>query len=58
MKTTSDVYCACGGEIVEVNPALTDEPGLLNSDPYGKGWLVKVRIADKGGLAACSDAAA
>lgn len=57
VKTTSDVYCACAGEVVEVNAALADEPGLLNSDPYGKGWLVKVRIADAAGLEKCSDAA-
>jgi len=50
VKTTSDVYCAAGGEITEVNPALADDPSLLNSDPYGKGWLVKVRMTDKAGL--------
>lgn len=50
VKTTSDVYCAAGGEIVEVNAALADDPGLLNSDPFGKGWLVKIKVADKGGL--------
>jgi glycine cleavage system H protein len=55
VKTTSDVYSAVGGEIIEVNKALGDDPGLLNTDPYGKGWLVKVRIKDKGGLAGCMD---
>ena len=58
VKTTSDVYSAAGGEIVEVNAALSDDPSLLNSDPYGKGWLVKVRVSDKGGLANLKDAAA
>lgn len=50
VKTTSDVYCAVDGEIAEVNPALESDPGLLNSDPFGKGWLVKVKVADPAGL--------
>ena len=58
VKTTSDIYCAASGQIVEVNTALADNPGLLNSDPYGAGWLVKVKIADKAGLARCMDAKA
>lgn len=56
VKTTSDVYCLCGGEIIEVNKALADEPGLLNSDPYAKGWLVKIKVADKAGLSKAVDA--
>lgn len=55
VKTTSDIYSALGGQVVEVNPALGDEPGLLNSDPYGKGWLVKIRVGDKSGLAKLMD---
>lgn len=50
VKTTSDVYCLASGEITEVNKALADDPSLLNSDPYGKGWLVKIKVADKAGL--------
>lgn len=50
VKTTSDVYCAAGGEILEVNSALAEDPSLLNSDPFGKGWLVKIKVADKSGL--------
>lgn len=57
VKTTSDVYCAVDGEITEVNPALADDPGLLNSDPFGKGWLIKARITDPAGLSKCMDAA-
>jgi glycine cleavage system H protein len=57
VKTTSDVYCAVAGEITDVNAALADDPSLLNTDPYGRGWLVKVRITDPSGLAACMDAA-
>lgn len=58
VKTTSDVYCAVDGEIVEVNEALADNPGLLNSDPYNGGWLVKVRVSDPSGLDELQDAAA
>lgn len=56
VKTTSDVYCACAGEITEINPALADDPGILNRDPYEQGWLVKVRITDRSGLNALMDA--
>ncbi len=49
VKTTSDVYCAAGGEIVEVNKTLESDPGALNRDPYGA-WLVRVRIQDTKGL--------
>lgn len=58
VKTTSDVYSAAAGEIIEVNKAVIEDPSLLNSDPYGKGWLVKIRVSDKSGLAKCIDAAA
>ncbi|MEM9066651.1 MAG: glycine cleavage system protein GcvH [Planctomycetota bacterium] len=56
VKTTSDVYCACAGEIVEVNERLADDPGLLNSDPHGEGWLIKVKITDDSGLSGLVDA--
>ena len=55
VKTTSDIYCAVDGEVTEVNKALSDDPSLLNSDPYGKGWLVKVRVTGAGKLAECVD---
>lgn len=58
VKTTSDVYCSCDGEITEVNKALGDTPGLLNEDPYEKGWLIKVKITDKAGLSKCMDSKA
>jgi glycine cleavage system H protein len=58
VKTTSDVYSAAAGEIVEVNGELADNPGLVNSDPYGAGWLVKVRMSDAGGLEGLMDAGA
>lgn len=57
VKTTSDVYSAVGGEIVEVNPDLEDNPGLINEDPYDRGWLLRIRITDRGSLDQCVDAA-
>lgn len=57
VKTTSDIYCAVGGEVIEVNGAVVEDPSLLNSDPYGRGWLVKVKVADASGKAKLLDAA-
>jgi glycine cleavage system H protein len=44
----SDVYAPLSGEVVEVNERLADNPELVNEDPYGDGWMVKIRIADAG----------
>lgn len=57
VKTTSDIYSAVAGEIIEVNGSLGDDPGQLNADPYGKGWLIKIKLSDKAGLAALMDGA-
>ncbi|TVQ62591.1 MAG: glycine cleavage system protein GcvH [Phycisphaerales bacterium] len=57
VKTTSDIYCAVAGEIVEVNSKLGEDPGVLNSDPFGEGWLLKLKVTDKSGLDTCVDAA-
>ncbi len=57
VKTTSDVYSAVAGEIAEVNPASAADPSLLNTDPYGKGWLVKIKVSDPAGLSKCMDKA-
>jgi glycine cleavage system H protein len=46
VKAVSDVYAPLSGEIVEVNDALADSPEQINEDPYGEGWLVKVRLSD------------
>lgn len=46
VKAVSDLYCPLEGEIVEVNGDLDDEPSLVNDDPYGKGWMVKIKAAD------------
>lgn len=58
VKATSDIYSAVGGEIIEVNPALAEDPGVLNSDPYEKGWLVKIRAKDLSALNALHDSKA
>lgn len=46
VKATSELYCAVTGEVVEVNEALDDEPGLLNTDPLDKGWMVRLKCSD------------
>jgi glycine cleavage system H protein len=46
VKAVSDVFAPLSGEIVEVNEALADSPERINSDPYGEGWMVKVRLSD------------
>jgi glycine cleavage system H protein len=45
-KSVSDLYSPVDGEIAEVNPEIEDDPGLVNSDPYGAGWLFKVRLEE------------
>jgi len=50
VKTTSDVYSSVAGEIVEVNAAAAADPSLLNSDPFGEGWLVRIRAEHLGAL--------
>ena len=46
VKAVSDLYCPVDGAIVEVNAALDDDPSLVNSDPYGAGWMIKLKVAD------------
>ena len=58
VKTTSDVYCAVPGEIIEVNQEVVDDPSIINSDPYGNGWLAKIKPSDLDGLKQCLDAKA
>ncbi len=55
VKAVSQVYAPIGGEIVARNEALIDEPQTINSDPYGGGWLVRVRMADASELDALMD---
>lgn len=56
VKAVSDLYCPVSGEIVEVNAALEDDPALVNRDPYGAGWMVRLRVADAGDLDRLLDA--
>ncbi|MBN8855918.1 MAG: glycine cleavage system protein H [Sphingobacteriales bacterium 50-39] len=58
VKTVSDLYLPVAGTITEVNPALTDAPELVNSDPYGEGWMVKMTVKDPADLDKLMDAAA
>lgn len=46
VKTVSDLYAPVNGEIVEINEALEDEPELVNDDPYGEGWMVKIKLSE------------
>lgn len=57
-KSVSDIYAPVAGTIIEVNHALADRPELLNSDPYGEGWIVVIEPVDLGQVDALLDAAA
>jgi glycine cleavage system H protein len=57
VKAVSDVVAPLSGEIVEINQAVTENPGMINEDPYGEGWLVKVRLSDPSEREALLDAA-
>ena len=46
VKAASELYSGVGGTVTEVNGELADNPGLVNSDPYGKGWMIKVKMDD------------
>ncbi|UCG76816.1 MAG: glycine cleavage system protein GcvH [Gemmatimonadota bacterium] len=46
VKAVSDLYCPISGEVVAVNGALDDDPSLVNSDPYGEGWMIRLRARD------------
>jgi glycine cleavage system H protein len=46
VKTASDLYAPVSGEVVEVNGTLVDQPQLVNDDPYGTGWMIKIKVAD------------
>ncbi|MDE2653490.1 MAG: glycine cleavage system protein GcvH [Gemmatimonadetes bacterium] len=58
VKAVSDLYCPVAGEIVAVNDALDDDPALVNTDPYGEGWMVQLRVDDPSELEMLMDAAA
>ncbi len=58
VKAVSDVIAPLSGEIVEVNESLADAPDTINADPYGDGWLVKVKLSDSGEADGLLDASA
>ena len=58
VKAASDVYSPVAGEVVEVNEALADSPELINKDPYGEGWMVRIRPDDPKALEGLMDAEA
>ena len=47
VKTVSDLFMPITGKVIEVNPSLEDKPELVNEDPYGEGWIIKVHITDE-----------
>ena len=57
VKAVSDLYCPVKGTVLEVNQTLADDPALVNSDPYGAGWMIKLRVLDTAQLEALLDAA-
>jgi len=58
VKAASDVYSPLTGDIIEANEALADTPEVINSDPYGEGWIFKMKLADEGELDSLLDATA
>ena len=58
VKAVSDIYAPVSGEVIEVNEAIDDGPETVNADPYGEGWLFKVRITAPGEVESLLDAAA
>lgn len=58
VKTVSDLFMPLGGEVSEVNPKLEDNPELVNSDPYGEGWMIKVKMTNPSEVSSLLDAEA
>jgi len=58
VKTVSDLFLPVAGTITEINPALTNQPELINSDPYGEGWMVKMTVTNPADVAKLLDSAA
>ena len=58
VKAASDMYLPVSGEVIDVNAALADTPELVNQDPFGKAWMVKVKMSNPADLASLMDAAA
>jgi glycine cleavage system H protein len=58
VKTVSDLFLPVAGKIIEINPALADAPELVNNDPYGEGWMIKIEVADLAEVEALMDSEA
>ncbi len=58
VKTVSDLFLPVAGEVLEINEALEDAPEKVNEDPYGEGWIVKIKMSDPSELESLMDAAA
>ncbi len=58
VKTVSDLFLPVAGTITEVNPALASQPELVNTDPYGQGWMIKMKVDNPDDVAKLMDAAA
>jgi glycine cleavage system H protein len=58
VKAASDIYAPVGGEVIEVNTALSSDPALVNQSPYEQGWIFKLKISDPNELSSLLDAAA
>ncbi|MGB1383997.1 MAG: glycine cleavage system protein GcvH [Flavobacteriales bacterium] len=56
VKTVSDLFMPVAGEVVEFNEAVEDDPSLVNEDPYGEGWLIKVKVENAADVASLLDA--
>jgi glycine cleavage system H protein len=57
VKAVSDLYCPAKGEVLDVNTTLADDPSLVNSDPYGAGWMIRLKVTDEDALSGLLDAA-
>lgn len=58
VKAASDIYAPMGGEVVEANPEVEADPSLVNTDPYGKGWIFKLKVNDATSVDSLMDSAA
>lgn len=57
VKTVSDLFLPIAGEVLEVNPALNDQPELVNTDPFGEGWMIKMKVSNIADLESLMDVA-
>jgi glycine cleavage system H protein len=58
VKTASDIYSPVSGEVTEINQTVVDQPGLVNTDPYGNGWFYKIKLSNSGETSGLMDPAA